>query len=67
MRKMYKNKMHNFRKEKGITLAQLSEKTGISTGYLCHLERQTRKNPSSKVMDKIAKGLGKTVYEVFFE
>lgn len=62
---MYKNRMHQIRKEKGITLTYLSEKTGISIGYLCHLEKGTRKNPSFEKMDKIAKVLEKSVSEVF--
>lgn len=62
---MYLNKMQQIRKEKGITLTSLSEKTGISIGYLCHLEKGTRKNPSFEKMDKIAKVLEKSVSEVF--
>lgn len=62
---MYLNKMQQIRKEKGITLTYLSEKTGISIGYLCHLEKGTRKNPSFEKMDKIAKVLEKSVSEVF--
>lgn len=63
---MYQNKMQQIRKEKGISLTYLSEKTGISIGYLCHLEKGTRKNPSFEKMDKIAKVLEKSVSEVFF-
>lgn len=62
---MYLNKMQQIRKEKGITLTCLAEKTGISIGYLCHLEKGTRKNPSFEKMDKIAKVLEKSVSEVF--
>lgn len=62
---MYQNKMQQIRKEKGISLTYLSEKTGISIGYLCHLEKGTRKNPSFEKMDKIAKVLEKSVSEVF--
>ena len=64
---MYRNKMKKFRKERGMTLEKLSLKTGISVGYLSHLERGTRENPTSIIMDKIAKALGKSVQEVFFE
>lgn len=62
---MYQNRMQQIRKEKGISLTYLSEKTGISIGYLCHLEKGTRKNPSFEKMDKIAKVLEKSVSEVF--
>lgn len=63
---MYQNRMQQIRKEKGITLTCLSEKTGISVGYLSHLEKGSRKNPSIEMMDKIAKVLGKSVSDVFF-
>ena len=64
---MNKNKMREIRNSKGITLEELSINTGISIGYLCHLEKGTRKNPSMQVMESIAKGLNKTVIETFFD
>ena len=63
---MYQNTMKQIRKEKGITLTELSIKTGISIGYLSHLENGTRKNPSIEIMDKIAIVLDKSVSDVFF-
>lgn len=63
---MYSNKMKQIRLSKGMQLVELSKKTGISVGYLCHLERGTRKNPSIEIMDKISNALGKTVSEIFF-
>lgn len=63
---MYNNKMKEIRKEIGMTLEELSTKTGISVGYLSHLERGTRENPTICVMDKIAYALGKSLLEVFF-
>lgn len=64
---MYKNSIRKYRKEKGLKLEEMSIKIGISTGYLCHLERGTRKNPSREVMEKIAKALGRSIAEIFFE
>ncbi|MBQ9298199.1 MAG: helix-turn-helix transcriptional regulator [Clostridia bacterium] len=64
---MYNNKMKKIRKEKGITLEKLASKTGISVGYLSHLERGTRENPTIIIMDKIAFALEKSVQEVFFD
>ena len=63
---MYQNRMKQIRNQKGITLTELSKKTGISIGYLSHLEGGTRKNPSIEIMDKIAKVLDKSVSDVFF-
>lgn len=63
---MYQNRMREIRKEKGITLTEIANKTGISIGYLSHLEKGTRKNPSIEMMDKISKYLDKSVSDVFF-
>lgn len=63
---MYSNKIKIIRKQKGITLDELSHLSGISSGYLCHLENGSRKNPSLSVMEKIAKALNRNVTEVFF-
>ena len=63
---MYKNRIREYRKEKGIILEELAKKTGISTGYLCHLEKGTRQNPSTKIMENIAQILGKSITEIFF-
>lgn len=63
---MYINNMNKIRKEKGMTLTELSCKTGISIGYLSHLENGTRKNPSIEIMDKLAIALEKSIQELFF-
>jgi len=64
---MYKNKIRQYRKDKKITLKELASRTGISIGYLCHLEKGTRSNPSTKIMEKIAESLNKSITEVFFD
>lgn len=63
---MINNRIKIIRKEKGMTLNKLSDLSKVSTGYLCHLEVGTRKNPSFEVMEKIAKALNKSINEVFF-
>lgn len=63
---MYYNKLRNIRKEKGMTLQKMAEITGVSAGYLCHLEKGSRTHPSIEVMEKIAKALNKTIFEIFF-
>ncbi len=60
------NHIRKFRKEKGLTLKDLSGKLGISSGYLCHLEKGTRGNPSIDLMKKISEELGKSISEIFF-
>ena len=63
---MQKNNMRQIRKSKNITLEGLSDATGISVGYLCHLEKGTRQNPSMHIMEGIAIGLRKNSYGNFF-
>jgi transcriptional regulator with XRE-family HTH domain len=43
--------------EKGITLKELSDKSGLSVVYLYELERGDKQNPSFKTVNKIAKAL----------
>ena len=64
---MYKNSLKKYRKEKGLTIEALAEKAGISSGYICHLEKGDRKNPSIRIMEQIANALNKSVAEVFFD
>ena len=63
---MYTNKMRKIRLSKNMTLDDLADRTGLSAGYLCHLERGSRSNPSVQVMESIAKALEDTVAEIFF-
>lgn len=63
---MYKNEIKKYRKEKGLTLKKLAEISGVSSGYLCHLENGSRDNPSTDVMEKIAISLNKSIPEIFF-
>lgn len=64
---MYKNKIKETRKKQGLTLMEVAKATGVSTGYICHLEKGTRRNPSAQTMEKIAAALNKSVQEVFFD
>lgn len=64
---MYKNRLEKIRKEKGMTMQKLADLSGLSLGYICHLEKGSRNNPSIETMEKIAKALNKSVAEVFFE
>ena len=59
------NNIKKFRLEQNITLEKLSKETGISIGYLCHLEKGTRNNPTLKIMKTISSTLHKTIDEVF--
>ncbi len=52
------------RKEKNITLAQLSERTGISTTHLNDIENNL-KEPSISMMVRLAKGLDLKMEELY--
>lgn len=56
---MYNNKIRKYRQEKNMTLDELAERVGISSGYLCHLEKGTRKNPSTRSYGKNCKNIRK--------
>lgn len=64
---MYQNKLRDIRKEKGLTMNELADLSGVSIGYICHLERGSRTNPSIETMEKIATALNKSIWEVFFK
>lgn len=59
------NSIRKYRIEKGYKLDQLANLVGISIGYMCHLERGSRENPSYTVMKKISKVLNKSISEIF--
>jgi len=63
---MYKNKIRKYRIQRGLTLKEVADRCGISAGYLCHLEKGTRDNPSTEVMENIALVLDKSIPEIFF-
>lgn len=63
---MNNNNIRKYREEKEMTQKELAERSEISVGYLCHLERGSRDNPSKEVMKKIAIVLNKSVQEIFF-
>lgn len=64
---MKANNLKKYRKNKNLTIKELSEKSGVSMGYICHLEKGTRSNPSKSIMEKIAKVLDKNIMEIFFK
>ncbi len=61
------NSIKKYRKKMGYKLNELAKIVGISVGYMCHLERGTRKNPSYAIMKKIAVALNKSIEQVFDE
>lgn len=60
------NNIRKIRKEQNMKLKDLSQKTNLSVGYLCHLEKGTRRNPSVETMERISKAFNKSIAEIFF-
>lgn len=60
-----RNKIKEIRKNKGITQVELARLTELSVGYICHLERGSRANPSYNTMIIISKALNEDVATVF--
>lgn len=46
--------IYKIRKQRGYTLSELAERTGISKSYLSNIERNLKQNPSIQVVEKIA-------------
>ncbi|MGM0168919.1 hypothetical protein IGI39_004674 [Enterococcus sp. AZ135] len=63
---MMGKKLKQLRKEEMLTLEQLSEKAGISAGYISKIERGTV-NPSAKNIQKICFVLGITANELMID
>lgn len=63
---MYKNKLREIRKSKNLTIQELADLSGVSMGYICHLERGSRQNPSREIMEKISKALEEPIVKIFF-
>ena len=60
------NKIRYFRQAQGLQLKDLVDATGLSMGHLSHLENGN-KEPSKAAMEAIAKALGRSVPEVFYQ
>ena len=54
-------KLKKLRKEKGLTLDQLAERTGSSKSYIWELENKKPPRPSADKLSKIATELGVTM------
>ena len=59
-------KVRELRENKGLTQAQLSEKSGVSRTTIASLESKTGCTTTTRTLVKIADALGTTVDEIFF-
>lgn len=60
-------KVEEYRKKKGLTQEQLSEKSGVSRGTIHALENDSEYCTTTKTLLKIANALETTVESLFFE
>jgi len=59
------NNIDKLRKTKGLTYAEIAEKSGLTTNYIHMIAKGKRKNPSLETMQKIAQALDEKVERVF--
>lgn len=57
-------KIHTLRTERNMSQAQLAVMAGVTQGYISHLEVGVKKNPSIKVLMRIAQALEVAVDEL---
>ncbi|MFC5713170.1 helix-turn-helix domain-containing protein [Thalassorhabdus alkalitolerans] len=55
------------RKEKGLTLSELANRTKVSKSYLSYIERDLKKNPSIDVLKKLSSVLDLSIEELINE
>ncbi len=50
-------KIRTLRKDRGMTLNQLADQSGVSKSYLSYVERGLQKNPSVDILSKLANAM----------
>jgi transcriptional regulator with XRE-family HTH domain len=58
------NRIRQTRTQKGITLQELSERSGLSKGFICQLEND-KASPSLQALERISTGLGVPIAFLF--
>lgn len=58
------NRIRQTRTQKGITLQELAERSGLSKGFICQLEND-KASPSLQALDKLSAGLGVPIAFLF--
>ncbi len=63
-----KNKIKELREAQRMTQDELASKSGVSRGTICALENNDCKdNVTTKTLGKLAKALGTTLKDIFFD
>lgn len=66
---MYRDKLDEFRKEKGITTKQWSKESGVSVdtiNRIIHTDYPEKDSPKVNTLDDLCKPLGREIWEVFY-
>jgi transcriptional regulator with XRE-family HTH domain len=58
------NRIRQTRTQKGITLQELSERSGLSKGFICQLEND-KASPSLQALERLSTGLGVPIAFLF--
>lgn len=56
--------LKRYRKQKGLTIRELAERSGVSTAYISQLEHGNRGIPSPEVLNKLSEGLNMSYSEL---
>ena len=56
--------LKRLRKEAGLTQRELAERVNVTLGYISHLEKGIRKNPSLDLVERIAAVLDVPIAEL---
>lgn len=58
------NNLKSIRKKRNMSIAKLSEKTGITSAYISMLENGKKHNPSLDILKRIAEALDTPLSEL---
>ncbi|APH04409.1 helix-turn-helix domain-containing protein [Bacillus weihaiensis] len=61
---MLGKRLRELRQEKGYSISELAELSGVSKSYLSYIERDVQKNPSLQFLTKISNTLEVDVHEL---
>ena len=59
-------KVREAREAVNMTQEELAEKSGVSRGTICAIEKGTTRGTTTKTLLKLARALGTTVDQIFF-
>lgn len=60
-------RVKEIREKRGMTQEALAAESGVSRATISALEKGTERNTTSKTLSKLAKALGVSLEELFFE